>query len=123
MKKTSSKPWTDEMKLALAKARMRLRTNKRIAEETGAHATVIGNCLNKNGGRISARTYESLLALEEFAEIAEDRQNKPCSEWSQLSDDEKLLVEVFRELPEPEHSRFLIHVLKQLRMRESDLRP
>ncbi|MFZ2653308.1 MAG: hypothetical protein WAX69_00185 [Victivallales bacterium] len=105
--------WTKEYTDALIVARTRMKSARKIASFTGIHESQIGKFLKKTDGWVDKDTFERLCKLKEFKKLSG---SAGISIESGMSDNEKILLKLFRQLPEDSQKEKLLELMKMVRL-------
>lgn len=101
--------WTNEYTDALITAKKRLKSSREVANFTGIHETQIGKFLKKSDGWVDKDTFDRLCRLKEFKKLSAS--SKTAIE-SGMTDNEKILLKLFRKLPADIQKEKLLELMK-----------
>jgi len=98
---------------ALMAAKRRLKSAREIAASTGIHETQIGKFLKKSDGWVDKDTFDRLCRLKEFKKLSA---SSGTTAESGMSDNEKILLKLFRRLPEDAQKEKLLELMKMVNL-------
>ena len=101
--------WTKEYTDALKAAKTHMKSARKIANYTGVHESQIGKFLKKTDGWVDKDTFERLCKLKEFKKLSA---SGGTGAESNMTDNEKILLKLFRQLPEDTQKEKLLDLMK-----------
>lgn len=101
--------WIREYTEALKTARTHMKSIRKIALHTGIHESLIGKFLKKTDGWVDKDTFERLCKLKEFKKLSVSART---GAESNMTDNEKILLKLFRQLPEDTQKEKILDLMK-----------
>ncbi|MFZ2655699.1 MAG: hypothetical protein WAX69_12280 [Victivallales bacterium] len=102
--------WIKEYTDALLAAKKRMKSAREVAAFTGIHETQIGKFLKKTDGWVDKDTFERLCRLKEFKKLS----ISVGAGTENMTDNEKILLKLFRKLPEDIQKEKLLDLMKMV---------